>query len=677
MKKSFDKKTIGALVARKLRECNSTTSSSLSSERLKVLRYYNGELPEPPKAGRSRYVSRDVYDGVESQKAQLVETFSGGRDIVRFTPLGPEDVRPARQATAFCSFWFWDRNPGEQIILNAAHDGLMARVGIVKVYWLADEEEVEEEFGSISSIDLEAMNADPDVLESATAIDPATGMVLGGTLTRRINNGRIVVENVAPEEFFIDNAARDLTGFHGHKTPLSAAEIEQRWKGSSKLLKNISPDAHGTDIDDMETTARISQIDSGYSANLSSEVRPEDRKYWVYECYFTTTSPDTNREVLLKVINVGGEHGVTIAMEEVDRTPFKAFVPLPISHSFYGNNFARLLVQTQNSRTALLRAVLDHTAITTNPRFLVQAGALSNARELLDNRLGGIVNVDRPDAVMPLPQAPLNPFVFQTQDLMRVAAEQSTGISALSMGNDKAVISNQNSAALVAQQVDLAQVRQRLPARALASFLRDIFLEIHTLAVEHCDRTEWIDVAGEWQEIDPRQWKERKAATVTMHLSPGDREAAAMKKIAFFTQARQDPMINEMITVENAYQFAVDAAEGADIKDVASYVTNPKNIPPKQPDPMMIKKMELEERSIALQENAVQAQQAKVDAEFEAKMARLELDKVKMELDQAIRERDAARKDADVMNRIDIGQREIAAAEAAPVMDPAKPIISP
>jgi hypothetical protein len=88
-------------------------------------------------------------------------------------------------------------------------------------------------------------------------------------------------------------------------------------------------------------------------------------------------------------------------------------VPLPIPHVFYGNNFAARVIHTQNARTVLFRGVLDHTAITTNPRYMVVNGGLMNPRELLDNRLGGIVNVRRPDSVAPFQQNPLNPYIFQ------------------------------------------------------------------------------------------------------------------------------------------------------------------------------------------------------------------------------------------------------------------------
>ena len=139
----------------------------------------------------------------------------------------------------------------------------------------------------------------------------------------------------------------------------------------------------------------------------------------------------------------------------MDRAPFYDFCPLPIPYMFYGNNFAARVIPTQNARTVLTRGILDHTAITTNPRWGVVKGGLLNPKEMIENRLGGLVNMTRPDAVKALEQANLNPFVFQTLEMLKSNKEESTGISALSQGLNKDAISTQNSAALVDNLVDL------------------------------------------------------------------------------------------------------------------------------------------------------------------------------------------------------------------------------
>ena len=94
----------------------------------------------------------------------------------------------------------------------------------------------------------------------------------------------------------------------------------------------------------------------------------------------------------------------------MDRKPFIAFVPLPIPHAFFGSNFADRLCATQNAQTVLTRSILDQRDHQ-QPRYMVVKGGLTNPRELIDNRVGGLVNVTRL-MPSPMPQAPLNPFVF-------------------------------------------------------------------------------------------------------------------------------------------------------------------------------------------------------------------------------------------------------------------------
>ena len=62
------------------------SDSRLSKERDIVTRYYDGECPKPAHHGDSKYVSLDVYEGVESMRAQLLEVFSGNARPVEFEP---------------------------------------------------------------------------------------------------------------------------------------------------------------------------------------------------------------------------------------------------------------------------------------------------------------------------------------------------------------------------------------------------------------------------------------------------------------------------------------------------------------------------------------------------------------------------------------------------------------
>ena len=100
-----------------------------------------------------------------------------------------------------------------------------------------------------------------------------------------------------------------------------------------------------------------------------------------------------------------------------------------------------------------------------------QADAGSEAPHALIERRDHvlIVTMNRPDAIAPLDQAPLNPFIFQTRQILGDDKEQITGISALSQGLSKDVISSQNSADMVQQMVSVSQTRQKIIARNFAA----------------------------------------------------------------------------------------------------------------------------------------------------------------------------------------------------------------
>ena len=80
------------------------SDSELSTERSKVIDYYNGTLPKPIHDGNSKYVSLDVYDAVESLRAALLETFSSGNKTVKFAAQNQDDVQMAQVCTEYTDY---------------------------------------------------------------------------------------------------------------------------------------------------------------------------------------------------------------------------------------------------------------------------------------------------------------------------------------------------------------------------------------------------------------------------------------------------------------------------------------------------------------------------------------------------------------------------------------------
>src|SRR6185503_20251849 len=91
-----------------------SNASKLSGERADAMAYYNGDVSKdmPSAPGRSSAVSNDVMDTIEGILPQLMEIFAGTDEVVKFEPVGPDDVKAAEQETDYINHVFMNQNPG-------------------------------------------------------------------------------------------------------------------------------------------------------------------------------------------------------------------------------------------------------------------------------------------------------------------------------------------------------------------------------------------------------------------------------------------------------------------------------------------------------------------------------------------------------------------------------------
>ena len=321
---------------------------------------------------------------------------------------------------------------------------------------------------------------------------------------------------------------------------------------------------------------------------------------------------------------------ILLEKEIVNRRPFVAFVPLPIPHAFHGNNFAEKLLGIQNARTVLTRSILDHAMVTNNPRYTVVKGGLTNPRELIDNRVGGIVNVSRPDAINAMPQASLNPFVFQTIQMLDEDKEDTSGVSRLSQGLNKDAISKQNSAAMVEQLATMSQQRQKIIARNFANnFLKPLFSMVYSLVVENESEEKIVELAGRYVPIDPSQWADKRDVQVEFHLGYGDQEQLVQKHLSFHQLFSADPTLGQMYSPENKFKMLASVLEKSGIKNVADFLTDPAMIPPPPPDPNAELQMQMAQQQMQLQERQTAVAEMKVQMDAQMRQMKHELDTMK------------------------------------------------
>jgi hypothetical protein len=140
-------------------------ASKLSAERSHAMDYYNGDMSAdmPAADGRSRAVSTDVADTIDGLMPSLMEIFAGSDEVVRFEPVGPNDVAAAEQETDYVNHVFMQQNPGFLILYSFIKDALLSKVGIVKVWWEEHEEEQRETYLDQGDDAFALLVADPEI----------------------------------------------------------------------------------------------------------------------------------------------------------------------------------------------------------------------------------------------------------------------------------------------------------------------------------------------------------------------------------------------------------------------------------------------------------------------------------------------------------------------------------
>lgn len=136
------------VIAQRADSLSAMSAAKLSEERATAMEYYLGDMSRdmPAEDGRSRAVSTDVSDTIEGLMPQLMDIFAGSDEVVRFEPVGPEDVKAAQQETDYVNHVFMQQNSGFMVLYGFIKDALLSKVGIVKIWWEEREEEQRDTF---------------------------------------------------------------------------------------------------------------------------------------------------------------------------------------------------------------------------------------------------------------------------------------------------------------------------------------------------------------------------------------------------------------------------------------------------------------------------------------------------------------------------------------------------
>lgn len=627
------------------------------SERLKADRYYKGDPRGDEREGRSQVISRDVAEAVDALMPSLMRVFASGDKVVEFQPTGPEDEEAAEQATDYIN-WIWlQQNPGFRIMHDWFKDGLLHRLGILKIWWDVATETSREIYRGLSGEEVEILQTDPEIelvsveitgeANMPGPVNPETGeaqmLVIplhDVTLRRRRDKGRIRIMPIPPEEFIIDGRARSLEwdqfSFVAHRTERTISDLIE--EGFDPVqLEGI--DSSFEMSHDRETYDRYK--DESYASYGNSDVSdPSMRRVTVTECYLKIDFDGDGIAELRKVTLAGN---VLLDNEEIDDHPFVALTPKLIPHKLIGRSIADDLYDIQDIKTIIWRQMLDNIYLANNNRTIVVNDQV-NLDDLLTVRPGGVVRVKQPGAIQPFPFQNVIGDAYRIIEYSDSVKENRVGVTRYNQGLDANTLNK--TATGITQIMDASRQREELIARIYAESVALAFKKILRLVCQYQDYQQIIRLRGKFVPMDPRAWKDSYDITVSVGLGTGNKDQAILRMMQLIDLdlklfQLQEAAGETIVTPKNLYNKLAKIIQAAGLKAPDPYYTDPlgpqaqeikatkqqiAQMQPPQPSPEEIEAQnQLKITQLKLQAELEQ-QRLKYQAEIEAKMELAEIE---------------------------------------------------
>lgn len=568
--------------------------------------------------GWSQIVASDVRDTVEWILPSLLKTFTATDKAVEFEPTKAEDVDGAEQATDACNYVFFKQNSGFMVLYNAIKDALIIRNCAVE--WFKETKE------TVSSVPFKGATAemlamltdeDGEITEATPApmmdeqgqpvFDPMTGepVITYSGRIKRIEKRQVVrVEAFSPEDLLID---REWT------SPLLAdcPYVARHRRVTCSDLKQMGYTVTAEELrDGGEQTNRSNLRNIGLDDTRDFGAMSDDdamAEGWLKVEYMLVDFDGdgiAERRVIHRV------HNKILKNEECADVPFATFSPRMNTHRWDGESMHDAVGDLQKIHSELLNQTFDNLKLTNNPRTKLLTDAngspYANIDDLLDSRIGGIIRMQRADAVT----EQVTPFAagasFPMLEYIQGMRENRTGVSRTSQGMNPDSLNN----TATGRQIDQTAAQQPLEliARIIAECLvKPIMSGILKLLTEGGMEKLAFRLRGEFVEYDPNEWRDSYDMTINVGLGSGDAQAKAAQLTNVYQMQTAGMQIG-LATPKHIYHTASKIIENAGFKDVQNFIQDPETAPPKQEQPPLEVQLEQMKQSGDAQKFQAQTQ---------------------------------------------------------------------
>lgn len=643
----MNEQELKALIDSKISSGIGGLDGELSNDRQDNIDRYMGELYGYEVEGESSVTTRDVMETIEWAMPSIMRTFANGRQVVQFKPVSAGDEDAAEQETDVV--WeIYDDNAGFCVTHTLIKSALLNPNAYVKIFHEDTEKTCKESYEGLTQWELEAVvNSDNVRVVGQESELTEYGMLYDIDVEYEEEDGTCKVIPIPEEELVIDRNHAELSladcAFTCHRTEKTRSDLIGMGYDEDKL------DLVGVGSSDgnynSERVNRRFYSDEQDDADNDSDKSMQT--FWVEECNMFVDYDGDGRAERRRIVKIGNE---IFENEEVDTADIVAFSSLLMPHRHVGMCLADLVKDLQEIRTTVMRQVLNNTYKVNNPRTILQGedGDI-NMDDVLSNESNGFIRTSLNARILTEPTTPIIAQAIPLFELLNNEKESRTGVSKNAKGLDADVLKNSTMGAY-RDAVAQANERIELIIRVLAETgFKEMFCKIHEVEQKNGYERE-MQVNGEWIQVNPREWKERKQMRATVGLGfnnmeqkMGAAQVIAARQNELFAAGGMDKLINAQ-NIYNANELITEAAG----ENVDKFFMNPAKAQPKQEQPpkpdanmvMIQAQKEIEQMKEAgkdkdrfIKQNEAQWKQYKEQQELELKAAQEGRERAKLELD--------------------------------------------
>lgn len=617
---SMEESELVALI--EARTADAIPGAEVDEERSKALSYYFGEPFGVEEPNHSQIVMREVYSVIEWIMPALMKMFFGGKRVVRFTPLGPQDIAQADQETDYINHVILDKNTGFTTVASWFKDALLSKTAYVVAYWESKQDTTDSRYTGLDDQSLQMLLSDPTTQIVGQEVDENGTLAITVRTTKDYGCVRIrgiPAERVRVARNHADVSLREATFVRYWERMTVSALREMGFDVEDDIADEADPQA-----DSVEFTRRS---DTPYTPGGEDDNDPASREITVETVFLRVDYDGDGIAELRRVVKVGS---TLLVNEPYDHVPVAALTPTLVPHRHIGMSYAEVVQDVQEIKSMLLRGVLDNIAYINENRWFLDVDRV-DFDDFLNPRPNGAVRVEGgvANAAMPMTPVALGGNVLQTIEYMDNVLENRTGASPrVLQGQSFDGNAINRTATGINTIMSAAMSRIEMIARTYAETgMVDLMRIVHALTLKHGRQEQMVRLRGQWVAVDPSTWDKRDAMTVEVGLGTGDSQQM-IQMLQMILTAQQNLLATGLSDPQKMYNALSRLAIEAGFKDPDEFWNNPAERPDiaqrvNQPPPeVMLKQAEMQQKE-KIETMQVQARMRDIDARQQIEQAKI------------------------------------------------------